>query len=145
MDINNLNSACALDEGVWIDEIDGLDGVRLKVRSTKYRPFQIATAALIRRSGKKMRTGTGIVAFQIASGKPLAEHILLDWDLSKATGLAALTSNGEPLIYTRENAELVLCADDGFGIGAAYRTGVEWAGDMVAEKIAERAKEAAGN
>lgn len=145
MDINSLSNAGGLDEGTWIDDIPELDGVRLKVRSTKYRPFQVATAALVRRSGKRMRTGEGIVSYQVAAGKPLAEHILLDWDMSKATGPTAMTSHGDPLVYTRENAEMLLTADDDFGIGAAYRAGVEYAGDLVADRIAERAKEAAGN
>lgn len=145
MDISALSRKVDLDEGEWIDDIPDLDGVRLKVRSTKYKPFQVATAGLVRRTGKKMRTDEGVVGFSVQTGKPLAEHILLDWDMSKATGVTAMTAGGEPLVYSRETAEMLLTADDDLGIGAAYRQGVEWAGDRVADRIAERAKEAAGN
>lgn len=145
MDISALSSTVNLDDGEWIDDIPTLDGVRLKVRSTNYKPFQVATAGLARRSGKKLRTDEGAVNFQVATGKPLAEHILLDWDMTKAEGPTAMTVGGEPLVYTKDNALMLLTADDSLGIGAAYRAGVEWAGDRVAEKIAERAKEAAGN
>lgn len=145
MDISALSNQISIDEGEWIDDIPTLEGVRLLVRSTNYKPFQVATAGLARRSGKKLRTDEGAVGFQIATGKPLAEHILLDWDLSKAEGFTAMTAGGEPLPYSKDNAVMLLTANDNLGIGAAYRAGVEWAGDRVAEKIADRAKEAAGN
>lgn len=145
MDILNLEKPIDLGEGEWIDDIPELDGVRLRVRSTKYPRFQVGTAGLARRSGKKLRTDEGVVAFNVATGKPLAEHILLDWDLSNATGVTALTSGGELLPYSPENALKVLTANDSYGIGAAYRAGVEWAGDRVAEMVADRAKAAAGN
>lgn len=145
MDFATFDAPVDLDGSEWVDDIPGLDGVRLKVRSTQNKLFQVATTSLARRSGKKMRTDEGARAFQIATGKPLAEHILVDWDLTKAEGVTALTIKGKPLPFTKDNALKVLTADDGYGIGAAYRLGVEWAGDRVAENIAERAKEAAGN
>lgn len=145
MDILNLDKPIDLGDGEWIDDIPELEGVRLKVRSTKFKPFEVATAGLVRRTNKSRRTDEGVIAFNVASGKPLAEHILLDWDLSKATGVTALTSGDEPLPYSQENAIKVLTAKDSFGIGAAYRIGVEWAGDRVADRIAERAATAAGN
>lgn len=145
MDFNEFDKPIDLTASEWIDEIPGLDGVRLKVRSTKNKEFEIATTGLARRAGKKMRTDQGARSFQVSTGKPLAQHILVDWDLSKAEGVIALTDGGKPLKYTTDNALKVLLADDPHGIGAAYRAGVEWAGDQVAENISNRAKEAAGN
>lgn len=145
MDISALSSKISLDEGEWVEEIPQLEGVRLLVRSTHYKPFQVATAGLARRSGKKLRTDEGAVQFSISAGKTLAEFILLDWDMSKAEGITAITSGGKPLKFSKENAVTLLTADDGLGIGTAWRQGVEWAGDRVAERIADRAKEAAGN
>lgn len=137
MDIGNLNKPADLNEGEWIDDIPDMEGVRFKVRSTNFKPFRTATAGLARRSGKKLNTDAGLMNFNVATGKPLAEHILLDWD--------GLTEGGEPLPFTREKALAILTADDDHGIGARFRRGVEWAGDQVADRIAEKAKEAAGN
>lgn len=137
MDIGNIGKKVDLSEGEWIDEIPELEGIRFKVRSTNYKPFRVATAGLARRSGKKLRTDEGVVNFTVATGKALAEHILLDWD--------GVTENGKALKYDAKRALTILTADDDFGIGDAYRRGVEWAGDQVAERIAEQAKEAAGN
>jgi hypothetical protein len=137
MDIGNLNKTANLSEGDWVDDIPGMDGVRFKVRSTNYKPFRVATAGLARRSGKKLRTDEGVVDFTVATGKALAEHILLDWD--------GVTEAGKPIKHDVKKALAILVADDDFGIGEAFRRGVEWAGDQVAERIAETAKAAAGN
>ena len=137
MDIANLSKKVDLNEGDWIDDIPDMENVEFKVRSTNYKPFRVATAGLARRSGKKLNTDEGLNKFNIGTGKPLAEHILLDWK--------GVTSGGKPVKFSKEQAIAILTAEDDFGIGAQFRRGVEWAGDQVAERIAERAKEAAGN
>lgn len=137
MDIALINKTADLGEGDWIGDIPDMDGIELKVRSTNYKPFRVATAGLARRSGKKLNTDVGLNDFNVATGKPLAEHILLDWK--------GVTSGGEPLPFSKEQAIALLTAEDDFGIGAKFRRGVEWAGDQVADRINERAKEAAGN
>lgn len=145
MEFANLSKKANLNDGEWIDDIPDMEGVRFKVRSTKFKPYKVAVSGLGRRSGKKLQTDQGLVDFTVNGGKPLADHILLDWDLTKATGTTALTEKGKPLPYSPKVAEAVLTADDDFGIGDAYRRAVEWAGDQVAERIAATAKEAAGN
>ena len=75
--------------------------------------------------------------FTVATGGPLAEHILTDWE--------GVTSGGEPLAFTSDAAVSVLTADDDHGIGAMFRRGVEYAAEQVAEKLAETTEEAAGN
>ena len=137
MDISNINKKADLNEGHWIDDIPEMEGVRFKVRSTKYKPFKVATASLARRSGKKLRTAEGVVNFNVASGEALAEHILLDW--------VGVMEGGKPLKFDPKKALAILSADDDFGIGDTFRRGVEWAGDQAAERVAEQAKEAAGN
>ena len=137
MDIGSINNKVDLSEGEWIDDIPDMDGIRFKVRSTNYKPFRTATAGLARRSGKKLNTDEGVADFTVATGKPLAEHILLDWD--------GVTENGKPLKFDKKRSLAILTADDDYGIGNKFRRGVEWAGDQVADRIAERAKEAAGN
>ncbi len=145
MDIGKINEPVDLAPGDWIDDIPALMGVRLKVRSTNYKPYKVAVQGLARRSGKKLNTDEGVGNFNVATGKPLAEHILLDWDLSKAEDVAALTDNGAPLAYSKDTALLVLGSDDAHGVGQAFRNGVEWAGDQIAERVRKRAEEAAGN
>ncbi len=137
MDIGNLSKKVDLGEGEWIDDIPDMEGVRLKVRSTNYKPFRVATAGLARRSGKKLRTDEGIVNYGVKAGQALAEHILLDWD--------GMKEGGKPLKYDAKKALAILTADDDFGIGDTFRRGVEWAGDQIADRIAETAAEAAGN
>lgn len=137
MDIGVINQPVDLTEGEWIGDIPEMEGIEFKVRSTNYKPFRVATAGLARRSGKKLNTDEGLSKFTTATGKPLAEHILLDWK--------GVTENGKPLKFTKERAVAILTAEDDYGIGNKFRRGVEWAGDQVADRIADRAKEAAGN
>jgi len=137
MDISSINEPIDLAPGEWIDDIPDMDGVSFRVRSTNYKPFRVATAGLARRSGKKLNTDEGLHGFNVATGRPLAEHILLDWK--------GVTSGNDPMPFTTEQALSILTADDPHGIGAAFRRGVEWAGDQVAERLASRSKVAAGN
>lgn len=137
MDIGSIDKKVDLGDGHWIGDIPDMPDVELKVRSTNYKPFRVATAGLARRSGKKLNSDAGIADFTVAAGKPLAEHILLDWK--------GLTQNGKPLKFTIDQATAILTADDDHGIGAKFRRAVEWAGDQVAEKLFDQTKEAEGN
>lgn len=137
MDIGIIGKEVDLEEGEWVDKVPTLPGVALKVRSTNFRPFRTASAGLARRTGKSLSTDEGLAKYSVAAGAPLAEHILLDWN--------GVTDGGKPVKYDAKKALAILTADDDFGIGDRFRRGVEWAGDMVAERIAETAKEAAGN
>ncbi len=137
MDIANLNKKVDLSEGRWIDDIPDNPDLRLLVRSTNYKPFRVATAGLARRSGKKLQTDVGLADFTVDAGKPLAEHILLGWD--------GITSGGKAIKYDTKTALALLTADDDHGIGSKFRRAVEWAGDQVAEQIAEVTEEASGN
>lgn len=145
MDISLINEPIDLAPGEWVDDIPALPGARVRVRSTNFKPFKVGIQGLARRSGKKLNTDEGAGNFNVATGKVLAEHILLDWDLSKAEDIAVLTSGGEPLAYSKDNALMVLGADDQHGVGQAFRNGVEWAGDQLADNIRKRSEEASGN
>ena len=145
MDIGKINEPVDLAPGEWIEEIPALPGARLLVRSTNFKPYKVAVQGLARRAGKKLNTDEGVGNFNIATGKALADHILLDWDLSAAEDAAVLTENGQPLVYTKDWALTVLGADDPHGVGQAFRNGVEWAGDQLAEQVRKRAEKASGN
>jgi hypothetical protein len=145
MDIGKINDPIDLAPGEWIDEIPALPGARVRVRSTNFKPYKVGVQGLARRAGKKLNTDEGVGKFNVATGKVLAEHILVDWDLSKAEDIAVVTSNGAPLEFSRDNALMVLGADDPHGVGQAFRNGVEWAGDQLADRIRVRSEEASGN
>lgn len=145
MDIAQINEPVDLAPGEWIDDITALPGARVRVRSTNFKPFKVGIQGLARRTGKKLNTDEGAGNFNVATGKVLAEHILLDWDLSKAEDIAALTIGGKPLPYSKANALMVLGADDAHGVGQAFRNGVEWAGDNLADQIRKRSEEVSGN
>jgi hypothetical protein len=137
MDIGKINEPVDLAPGEWIDDIPEMEGVAFRVRSTNYKPFRVATAGLARRAGKKLNTDAGLHEFNIATGKPLADHILLDW--------RGVTSGSDEMPFSTEQALAILTADDPRGIGSAFRRGVEWAGDQVAERLNATAQDAAGN
>lgn len=137
MDISGINKKVDLEDGHWIGDIPDMPDVELKVRSTNYKPFRVATAALARRAGKKLNSDVGIADFSVSAGGPLADHVLIDWK--------GIKSDGKPLKFTADHAKAILTADDDHGIGAKFRRAVEWAGDQVADKLLEQAKEAEGN
>jgi|TARA_R100000479_G_scaffold176487_1_gene131346 hypothetical protein len=137
MDIANLDKKLDLSEGEWIDDIPDNPGLRLKVRSTNYKPFRVATAGLARRSGKQLNTDEGLADFTVSAGKPLAEHILLDWD--------GVNSNGKAVKYKPDIALALLTADDDLGIGNKFRRAVEYAADQVADRLAKQTEDAKGN
>lgn len=137
MDISNIDKKVDLAPGHWVGEIPDMEGVEFLVRSTNFKPYKVATAGLARRSGKKLRTDKGLVEFTVVGGKALAEHILLDWK--------GIEQGGKPLKFDAKTALAILTSDDDFGIGDTFRRGVEYAGDQVADRISETAKEAAGN
>lgn len=137
MDIANRSKSVDLTPGEWIDDIPNHPELKLKVRANTYRPYRVAVSALARRSAKLLRSDEGLIDFSAAAGKPLAEHILVDWD--------GVTDSGKPVKYSPKLALELLTADDDFGVGAEFRGAVEWAAERLAERLAESAKEVAGN
>ena len=145
MDISALSKKIDLSPGEWIDNIPDHPGLRLKVRSARFKPYRVALSAFYRANNKAIQTDEGFVDAQPDAGKLSAEHLLIDWDMSKAKGPNALTSKGKPLSYSPEIAMAVLTADDDLGIGDEYRSAVAHAASKVAERLAATTKEASGN
>lgn len=137
MDIANLSKKVNLDEGDWIDDIQDQPGLRLKVRSIRYKPYRVAVSAKFRKAGKAYQTDEGALEAGVALGQPLAEYILLDWD--------GVKSGGDAVPYSPEVALSILTSDDDLGIGQEFRDAVWNAGNTVAERLAAATKEAAGN
>lgn len=145
MDISALSKKVNLTPGDWIENIPDHPGLRLKVRSARYKPYRVAISAFYRAQNKAISTDEGFVDAQPEAGKLSAEHLLVDWDMSKARGANALTDKGKPAAYSPELALAVLSADDDLGIGDEYRSAVAWAANKVAERLAAGTKAASGN
>ena len=47
-DISNLNAKVDLADGEWIDDIPDHPGLRLRVRSARYKPYRVALSAFYR-------------------------------------------------------------------------------------------------
>lgn len=144
-DISRLSETVDLTGAEWIDEISEIPGLRLRVRSINYKPYQASSGGVYRRNRKLTESDEGILEVLPKSGKPLAENLLVDWDMSKASGPYALTDGGEPVAYTKDVALAVLTADDGHGVGQTYRNAVIEAANRVAEKLLSATNENAGN
>lgn len=144
-DISRLGEEVDLSGGFWIDDIEDMPGARLKVRSINYKPYQVATSGFYRRNRKVVDTDEGLTDIQPATGKLMAEHLLVDWDLANSTGPLALKDKGKAVKYSKAVAEAVLTANDQFGVGAAYRNAVLNSANRVAEKLLADTNEAAGN
>lgn len=144
-DISILKTKADLSGGEWVEDIQDQPGLRLKVRSIRYKPYRIAVSSKFRKAGKAYQTDEGALEAGVALGEPLAKHILVDWDMSKATGTAGLTDDGKPLSFSEEVAVAILTADDDFGIGQDLRDAVWNAASTVAERLAASTAEAVGN
>lgn len=137
-DISRLNEKADLSGGQWVDDIDDNPGVRLKVRSSNYKPFQNEIDRLRRKAGK-----TGIKAAPL--GEAIAKHLLIDWDFSEGAGPIVLEQDGKIVEYREDIALAVLMADDDYGIGTKFRDAVWGAANTVADNLLSTAEEAAGN
>lgn len=108
MDIASIkrNSKLA-EDGVWVDDIPGMPGLRLRVRGLS-SPTAIATRSRLERGvARKDRNHDGTLkpkASREIAGKILFESVLLDWD--------GLANEGEPQPYDRAVAEELLVDPD---------------------------------
>lgn len=137
-EISKLHEKVDLTGGEWIDKIEDNPGLRLKVRSQRFKFYKAALERLNRKAGKRNISDTDF-------GEALAEHILLDWDFKDADGPLVLTNKGKPVAYSPEIAKEVLTADDDRGIGSAWRLAVINASNEVTERNLTATKDAAGN
>lgn len=145
MDISALSKKVDLTDGEWVDDIPDHPGLRLRVRSARFKPYRVALTAFYRANSKAVQTDEGFVDAQADTGKFLAQHLLLDWDMSKAKGPNVLTDKGEPVAFNTDIALAILTSDDDLGIGDEYRTAVAYAAGKVAERMLAATTSAAGN
>ena len=137
-DLDLISKPVDLEAGEWVDNIPGHPGMRLKVRSKNIRAFETAHNNLLRGfSG----TGAEILAsddYNIAAGKLIAAHILVDWE-------NALVVKGKPVAYDPALALQILTSVDNRKIGDAFRNAVANASAEVADRHLGIVKAIVGN
>lgn len=124
--------------GEWVSEIPNHPGVRLKVRSRNYKPFNVAHDALLRSFGKRATQAHNSPIYQAKAGELLAAHILLDWENAVQLG-------GKPAKYSKDIAVKVLTSVDERGMGQTFRDVVAYAAGIVADNHLGMAEDIAGN
>lgn len=139
-DISKLNEKLDLSSGEWIDDIPDNPGLRLKVRSQRYKFFKVAHERLTRKYQKVKRDIP-----DDEWGAILADHILVDWDASEADGPIVLKQKGKIVPYSPELAKTVLTAEDDHGIGNAWRLAVTMASNELTERNLTATEDAAKN
>lgn len=136
--LDDLEKPVDLAAGEWVGDIPNHPGVRFKVRSKSFKPFDVAHNRLLRSYGKRAAQAVESPAYHAAVGKLLAEHILLDWD-------NAVTKGGKSAAYDAKLAEKILTSTDDRGMGEAFRDAVVFASGMVADRHLGLIEDAAGN
>lgn len=137
-DISKLAEKVDFGDGEWIDDIDDNPGVRLRVRSGRYKPYVNALGRASRKAGKN---GMSDAIF----GAILADHLLTGWDFKDGDGPLVLKDGGKIVEYGPDIAATVLTAEDDYGIGNQFRFAVIAAANKVAEGLVAATKEASGN
>lgn len=103
MDINEIlipqAAVEAIEDGVWIDDIIGAPGLKLKVRGLSSRKVQNYRDNRYRRVPRKDRDAQGNVKTEAVSQitrDTLSEMVLLDWE--------GIQQNGQAVPYSKELA-----------------------------------------
>ena len=127
--------AHAIEQGEWVDDLPGLDGVRVLVRGIGNADYRRLQAKLMRKvtpaesiNGMSPERGDEITT------KLLAETVLLGWE-----GIE--DDDGAPLAYSKEKA-VELLADPAL---RRFRDGVMFAATTVGERRAAQAEADAKN
>ena len=133
-----MNEPVDVKGGEWVGDVPNHPGVRLKVRSRNYKPFNVAHDALLRSFGKRATQAHNSPVYQAKAGALLADHILLDWE-------NAVQVKGKPAKYDKEIAVKVLTSVDDRGMGQTFRDVVAYAAGIVADNHLGMAEDIAGN
>lgn len=130
MDVSSLKRNSSLSEvGDWVDDIPGLDDVRLRVRGLTSPTVVSYRARRERRAPPSDRDRDGTLKpgpAMEALADALVEVVLLDWD--------GFTSNGEPVPYSKEQASEWLHDPDFM----AFADAVTWAAQVVGRDNKEK-------
>lgn len=103
MDINEIlipqSAVSAIEDGVWIDDIIGAPGLKLRVRGLSSRKVQNYRDTRYRRVPRKDKDAQGNLKAEAVAQitrDTLVEMVLLDWD--------GIKQNGQAVPYSKELA-----------------------------------------
>jgi len=126
-----------VNDGEWVGDLPSHPGVKFRVRSNAYKPFEVAHNRLLRSFGKRAAQAYTTPEYQKGLGALLAEHILLDWE-------NAVSREGAQQPYSKELAVQVLTSIDERGMGKTFREAVAYAAGVVADRHIGLVDEIAG-
>lgn len=137
-DFDNLDKPVDVIGGEWVGDIPGHAGMRLKVRSRTFKPFETAHNKLLRGYGKNAMKALEGDDYKTALGGLLVDHILLDWE-------KAVTKGGKDAKFDKAMAKKVLTSVDDRQIGENFRDAVSWCATQVAERHLGMVDDLVGN
>lgn len=122
-----------VEEGKWVSNIPELPGVRLKVRGAQNKDWRRMAQRLVNAVPRKLRVNGALDPDESdrISATILLVTGLLDWE-----GIE--DDAGTPIPYDKKKAAQYLS-------GERFRTGVQFACDLVAQGIEDDVEEIAGN
>lgn len=91
----------AIDNGVWVEDFEGLDNVRLKVRGTSSPEFQRALQREILRLPKRERHRPDSVKFEEMRKRLVGQICWMDWE-----GVEG--EDGAPVEFTKDLANEIM-------------------------------------
>lgn len=130
MDLSNLKrDSGQIEAGRWVEDIPGMDDLRLRVRGLTSPTVTALRARKMRKVGKSGRNPDGTLKPEVELhifGEVLFETVLLDWD--------GLTDNGKPIPFDKDLAKQWLSSPDYMPFADA----VTWAAQVVDRGLAEQ-------
>lgn len=130
-----LNLA-AVDDGAWVDTLPDLEGVRVRVRGTDYKPYQKALRQALAGQGRKQRLQAtmDVEGYDVLTRKLMAEHLVVAWDgIEDEQGLPVAATPALVMQVMTERRFRPL------------RDGILYAVNLVDSNLVEHREEAAGN
>jgi hypothetical protein len=122
--------------GDWVDDIQDMEGLRLKVRGANNKDWRRLQMKLIAKVPRKRRMSGNLDPEDAdnITNQCLLDTCLLDWE-----GLDG--DDGQPLPFSRETAKKLLTDPD----YRRFRDAVSWAANKIAEEGAADHEDDAGN
>ena len=136
--LDEIDKPVDVEGGEWVGDIPNHPGMRIKVRSSNYKPFTVAHDALLRSFGKRAMKAHNSPVYQAKAGALLAEHILLDWE-------DVVLVDGKSAKYSKAHALKILTSVADTNMGQKFRDEVAYASGIVADNLLGMAEDIAGN
>jgi hypothetical protein len=124
------------EKGAWVDDIPEMEGLRLLVRGTMNADWRRLQSKLLEAIPRKKRAGGRL---DVDDTDRITQTLLLNACLLDWEGLE--DDDGKPIPYNKDMARKLLFEPE----YRAFRDGVVYAANIVAQNISEDQKETSGN